>query len=103
VKSGNGSSTHAALWEPDNIRPRDLGTLSGGTNSAANAVNYWGDVVGFSETFDAPRRAFLYTNGKLEDLERSLSPRPLQFLSAQPVASTMPDGSSVFHPLCHLL
>jgi probable HAF family extracellular repeat protein len=63
-----GDATHAVVWEPELTKPRDIGTLSGGKNSAASAVNHRGDVVGFSETFDAPRHAFLYSDDTLEDL-----------------------------------
>lgn len=65
---GSPSPTHAALWEPGSVRAEDLGTLSGGANSAASAVNRLGQVVGYSESSDAPRHAFLYTDHVMTDL-----------------------------------
>jgi probable HAF family extracellular repeat protein len=46
----------------------DLGTL-GGTDSAANAINDHGAVVGYSNlASDAAMHAFLYSDGKMTDL-----------------------------------
>jgi probable HAF family extracellular repeat protein len=50
--------THAVRWDASG-RPDDLGTLPGGTNSLAYAINDAGDVVGFSETGEGVARAFL--------------------------------------------
>ncbi|MBC8104900.1 MAG: hypothetical protein H7Z41_20185 [Cytophagales bacterium] len=63
-----GGGTHATLWKPGAARGLDLGTLPGGANSAASAVNRLGEVVGYSETADAARRAFCYSGVALEDL-----------------------------------
>ena len=65
---GTPSATHAALWEPGSAQAEDLGTLPGGSNSAASAVNRRGQVVGYSESADAPRRAFLYADRVMTDL-----------------------------------
>jgi probable HAF family extracellular repeat protein len=68
----------AALWENGTIR--DLGTLAGGYESIANAINNRGQVVGFSTNtvsdpysfFPFPgaeqSRAFLWQNGTMQDL-----------------------------------
>ena len=71
LPAANGSSqptviVHAFLYSHGKIR--DLGTL-GGTDSAANAVNAHGAVVGASETAnDAGNDAFLYSQGRMTDL-----------------------------------
>ncbi len=46
----------------------DLGTLPGGTNSQALAVNNSGQVVGWSSTSNSPMHAFLYNLGTMTDL-----------------------------------
>jgi probable HAF family extracellular repeat protein len=45
----------------------DLGTL-GGASSTAQALNDWGQVVGWSETVAGNRHAFLYSRGVMQDL-----------------------------------
>ena len=44
------TQNHAALWPAGSSTPRDLGTLSGGFTSYAQAINDAGDVVGMSQT-----------------------------------------------------
>lgn len=62
-------ATHAFMWQ--NGQMTDLGTL-GGENSSAAAINDKGDVVGWSEGTDGRRRAFVYTGGKMIDLNAQL-------------------------------
>lgn len=57
--------THAFLWH-DGVM-RDLGTLPGGRNSSAVAINDNAQAVGFSETPNGPR-AFVWHNGVMRDL-----------------------------------
>ena len=67
---GEIGETHAFIWQA-NHGMRDLGTLPGGANSRAYAVNARGDVVGFSETGDGETRAFLFpVGGNMQDLGR---------------------------------
>ena len=47
---------------------RDLGTLAGGQQSAAYAINERGDIVGFSEGSDHSARAVIVTAGVMRDL-----------------------------------
>ena len=47
---------------------QDLGTLPGGMNSAANAINNSGQVVGYSGNSSSPEHAFLYSVGTMQDL-----------------------------------
>jgi probable HAF family extracellular repeat protein len=46
----------------------DLGTLPGGRQSAAPAINDSGQVVGASETAAGTQAAFVYSSGVLRDL-----------------------------------
>jgi len=59
--------THAFLWEHGVMQ--DLGTLPGGTGSAALAINNRGEIVGASGTAaGGPSHAFLWQNGTMIDL-----------------------------------
>jgi probable HAF family extracellular repeat protein len=67
----------AVLWTRDG-KIIDLGTLAGGTESLATAINSRGQVVGFSTNdvpdpfslngFPTQTRAFLWQNGAMQDL-----------------------------------
>jgi probable HAF family extracellular repeat protein len=57
---------HAFLFAGGTLR--DLGTLAGGRQSAAYAINERGDIVGFSEGPDASARAVIVTAGVMRDL-----------------------------------
>src|SRR5439155_15224409 len=46
---GDQIPSHAALWHSYSSRPRDLGTLPGGSVSAARGLNNQGQVVGWSD------------------------------------------------------
>lgn len=58
--------THAFVWQAG--RMRDLGTLSGGRNSAATAVSNRGEIVGFGETGDGTTQAFVHNGETLQPL-----------------------------------
>ena len=60
---------HAALWT--GTTAADLGTL-GGTNSRGFGINTIGEVVGSSDTAGGDTAAFLYTSGRLIDLNTLL-------------------------------
>jgi len=54
---------------------RDLGALPGDANSAAMGVNAFGQVVGWSGSAEgAGSHAFLWTAGRMLDLNRTLPP-----------------------------
>jgi probable HAF family extracellular repeat protein len=70
---------HAFLWERGKMR--DLGALGAGRNSEALGLNEKGQVVGWSQTeggekhpAGGPRVAFLYSHGKMIDLNRLIPP-----------------------------
>ena len=63
--------SHAALWQ--NGKVNDLGTLPGGWESRAVAINERGQVVGWGPTKSSPHaapweHAVLWENGKMRDL-----------------------------------
>jgi probable HAF family extracellular repeat protein len=73
--SGDGAS-HAFLWRHGVMT--DLGVLPGGTNSRANAINDRGQIVGSSDALTpslnsstdiVASQAFLYSRGKLTDID----------------------------------
>ena len=66
-----GGEQHAFLYAAGKIL--DLGTLEGGTQSFAYAVNNTGQVVGASDV-GSGMRAILYSDGRLIDLN-TLLPR----------------------------
>ncbi|MEQ1680576.1 MAG: DUF3466 family protein [Nitrospira sp.] len=67
--TGDGEQ-HASLWSGSAIT--DLGTLGG--NSQALALNLGGSVVGWSELVDGSRRATLWNDGQILDLNSLLDP-----------------------------
>ena len=69
----NGSSRIAAWWRSSDDAVVDLGTL-GGVESSASDINNHGQVVGWSLNASGERRAFLYTNGAMVDLNTLLEP-----------------------------
>lgn len=69
----NGFSRIAAWWKPSDDEVVDLGTL-GGPESSATDVNNHGQIVGWSLNAGGERRAFLYTNGVMVDLNTLLEP-----------------------------
>jgi probable HAF family extracellular repeat protein len=58
--------THAFLYQDGQMR--DLGTLPGGRDSLASAVNDRGVAVGFSEAADGAQHAVRWENGTARDL-----------------------------------
>jgi probable HAF family extracellular repeat protein len=75
------TSSHAFTWTPGadpaasgaNGLIADLGTL-GGTYSEAFGINWWGDVVGYSAVSGGGEHAFLFHDGKMQDLNALLPP-----------------------------
>jgi probable HAF family extracellular repeat protein len=62
-----------AAWWKAGGEVVDLGTLGGAKSSAAD-INNHGQIVGYAETASGARRAFLYENGVLVDLNTLLEP-----------------------------
>ena len=69
----NSFSRVAAWWKPSEDDVVDLGTL-GGSESSASDVNNHGQIVGWSLNASGQRRAFLYSNGEMVDLNTLLEP-----------------------------
>ncbi len=76
--SADFSIFHAFIWSDGKIK--DLGVLPNGSQSMGNSINSWGQVVG---TADVPQpgspgsflnHAFLYSNGKMYDLNSLIPP-----------------------------
>lgn len=68
--SPTGTEDTAIEWRDGTVT--SLGTLPGGTDSAAYGINNNGDVVGFSWTGpnqSSPARAFLYHAGTMTDID----------------------------------
>jgi probable HAF family extracellular repeat protein len=65
---GPGSRMRGWIWE--NGEMTDLGAL-GGDKSSANAINIWGQIVGYSQIYDPEdyiTHAFVWENGNMTDL-----------------------------------
>ncbi len=62
------AATHAFLWSASNSTMTDLGTLSGGTNSAALAVSGSGTVGGNSDSSDGTTHAVTWVGTTIKDL-----------------------------------
>ena len=71
-------------------RLRDLGTLPGGRQSAAYAINERGDIVGFSEGRDGSARAIIVSFGRHARLERPASQAGRAGFSPKRETSTTP-------------
>lgn len=79
AQTNRGNNTfHAVRWDPtgSTFTMTDLGTLGPGRNSEALAVNNSGVIVGWSsiDAQDTARRAFVYRNNTMIDLNTLLSP-----------------------------
>lgn len=73
---GNGTPNfHAFVWMHGGPM-RDLGVLPGDTYSEALGVNDGGTIVGVSYDANFNGRAFVYRNGKMQDLNDLLGPNP---------------------------
>jgi probable HAF family extracellular repeat protein len=69
VGSASAPVYHAALWQRSTEKTSDLGTL-GGTKSAGYGINDCADVVGqASLPGDSVQHAFIYQQGKIQDLD----------------------------------
>ncbi len=67
----NAAPYNAARYS--NGTPTDLGTL-GGTNSAALGIDNYGRIVGWSQTGDGSRHAFVYREGRMVDVNSFAAP-----------------------------
>ncbi len=63
-----GGALRAVLWRDRGGAPEDLGALPGHAESTASDANTNGQIVGFSENDATQRRAFLWENGRMRDL-----------------------------------
>jgi probable HAF family extracellular repeat protein len=79
---------HAFLWARE-TGMRDLGTLPGDANSAANGINDAGEVVGISLDASFNPRAFLWQNDSMTDLNTLIpAGSPLLLITACSVNSS---------------
>ncbi len=67
---------HAFLTEASGGTMHDLGTLTPGGSSAASGVNDKGQVVGYATNTSGGSDAFLYSNGKMVDLNTLVASMP---------------------------
>lgn len=67
-QSGGYNLTRAFLWQGGAMT--DLGALAEDGFSAASAINADGVVVGWAGNEDGQRRAFIYENGEMKDLNQ---------------------------------
>ena len=75
ITINNPYTMHAFLSDPDGGALHDLGTL-GGTFSSAQGINSTGQVVGIASAGDFSYRAFLFTGGRMLDLNTLLTNSP---------------------------
>lgn len=84
--AGTTQNNHAALYNGTSVL--DLGTL-GGTQSRANGINDSGQVVGDADvTGGTGQHAFLYSGGKMTDLNSFVSTTGLVLNRANSVSNT---------------
>jgi probable HAF family extracellular repeat protein len=91
--SSNFQFDHAFLWSKGKMI--DLGVLPNGTTSEANGINAWGQVVGLvglSSSTDPLSVAFLYSDGKMRNLNDRIRLIPVGFCPTQ-LESTIADRS----------
>lgn len=95
---------HAFLYSKGKMA--DLGTPSGGTSSWAYAINDAGQVVGMSYV-NGGQRAFLFSEGRMQDLNNSIPPGSGWILSEATAINNKGQiaGSGLFHvtPTAYLL
>ncbi len=75
------ASTHAFLWQDGQMT--DLGTL-GGDFSAASGINDDGVIVGWASDADGKRRAFVYRDGQMYNLNDLVCTRTAEGLTIVP-------------------
>jgi len=73
IGTAGSTDTHPFLYTPG-TGMQVLGTLPGGTYSHAQGINNLGQVVGDSDTAGGASHAFLYSNGKMIDLNTLIDP-----------------------------
>lgn len=71
TSQASGAPTHAFLYHQGIMT--DLGTLPGDSGSSADSINVSGQIVGTSQS-DTAKRAFLYQNGQMYDLNSLIDP-----------------------------
>lgn len=71
--TANGLTNYRHAISYDGAILGDLGTLTGGNSSRANAINELGQIVGWSGS-SAGNRAFLYESGAMTDLNSLIDP-----------------------------
>ena len=62
-----GSANHAFIWSPGLRRPRDIGTLAGGSNSFADGINNLQHITGFAD--DSQGRLQIFAWNKVDGFQ----------------------------------
>ena len=76
--TAGGSNTHGFLTGPNGEGVIDLGTFAGDDTSIGRAINDKGQITGISYSSATGNGiAFLYSNGKLQDLNSMINPADL--------------------------
>jgi len=72
LAGGHASAAPHLKYVITNISVTDLGTLLGSSSddySVAEDINDFGDIVGYSETLNNKKHAFIYTGGQMYDIQ----------------------------------
>jgi probable HAF family extracellular repeat protein len=73
IAGGTGGVIHAALYRNGTVL--DLGALDDDIWSWPHGMNNFGEVVGYSDDRSETPRAFVYTDGEMQDLNTLVGPR----------------------------
>ncbi|MCC3404308.1 MAG: DUF3466 family protein [Microcoleus sp. PH2017_10_PVI_O_A] len=93
TSSGTGATATSSPFLLQNGQKIDLGSFGGAIGQTAG-INQFGQVVGYSQNMSAQDRAFVWNNGKLQDLNKLLLTNPS--FGGQQVTLTRASGINNF-------